>query len=128
LIGIGTFFIKVALKGGIGIPWFLTFTGGAVFLYGLTSVALFSPSEFRWGGALLGLGLGLCWASANVGMSYAVGHLKMPASIMAPLTNTNCLVTMGLSLWLLNEGASVSLPKLLGGTALILGGATLLSS
>lgn len=71
--------------------------------------------------------MALSWSAAIAFIAYGFGVLKLPVSIVAPLTNSNALVAVCLGAWLFGEWRHLNLPLVLAGTALICAGATLVS-
>jgi uncharacterized membrane protein len=74
--------------------------------------------------------------ASAAGMAFALGaglitialiRFEAPISQLAPLYNTNALITVTLGLWLLREFREVNLPRLVIGAVLIVVGAILVA-
>lgn len=86
LLGVSTVLIRFATGAGASIPLFLLVVGVAIALTG--GVALLITGD--WAGSdkaiAFTIAMGLCWAAAVACMSYGLGTLKMPVSVVAPLS------------------------------------------
>lgn len=128
LLGSGTFLMKLSLRSGISLPIYLAIVGATVLTYGcIASHATHSKLITPLGG-LFAFGMGLTWATAIFCMSYGISVLKLPVSVIAPLTNSNALVAVALSAIVFAEWRDLNFAKVLCGTVLIIAGATIVST
>ena len=129
LLGVGTFMMKVAMRAGASVPGYLTCVGATVCCVGLIGLAL-GGGGLAGGAraALASAGMGLAWSVAVGAMAYGVSTLKMPVSVIAPLTNSNALVALALSAAAFGEWRELDMVRVLSGTGLIIAGATVVSS
>lgn len=128
LLGAGTVLMKFSLRAGISIPMYLSFVGATVLSCGAISAWWFSETDFRATSAVFAISMGLCWSLAIASMTYGLSTLKLPVSVVAPLTNSNALVAVSLGLLLLEEFHQVNAMRLSLGTILIVLGATVVST
>lgn len=128
LLGAGTVLMKLSLKNGISLPLYLMIVGFVVLLYGTVAAYFAEVKELTFQSSVYAISMGLCWASAIFCMSYGISFLKIPVSIIAPLTNTNALVAVVLSSVIFSEWAYLNLPKVIIGTVLIVAGASIVST
>ena len=93
-LGLGTVLMRASMGAGMTIPLYLAVVG--------TTIA-----GIGWGAVLVGPGaavamkanlyaglMGLTWSVAIACIAYGFGVLKLPVSIIAPLTNSNALVAL----------------------------------
>jgi uncharacterized membrane protein len=66
---------------------------------------------------------GLCFALGTGLISFTLWRYGAPISKLAPILSCNVLVTVAIAVLVMKEGGSLDLPRLLGGTVLILVGA-----
>ena len=126
-LGLGTVLMKLSLKGGISLPFYLVLVGAAVLLYGGTSLFLTNERNLTLQGGLFAFGMGLTWSTAIFCMSYSISKLNMPVSVIAPLTNSNALIAVVLSMIIFSEWRDLNISKVFVGTLFIISGATLVS-
>ena len=128
LLGSGTFMMKLAMRAGASVPSYLTCVGATVCLMGLLGVAIGGGWVGGARAAMASAGMGLAWAVAVGSMAYGVSTLKIPVSVIAPLTNSNALVALALSAVAFGEWRDLDMARVLLGTGLIIAGATVVSS
>jgi uncharacterized membrane protein len=128
LLGSGTALMKMSLRSGISLPVYLMIVGGTVLAYGGAGAVLTSEKHLTPLGGAFAFGMGVTWATAILCMSYGISVLKLPVSVIAPLTNSNALVAVLLSSLVFAEWRELSLMKVLCGTVLIVTGATIVST
>jgi uncharacterized membrane protein len=128
LLGSGTVLMKMSLRSGISLPVYLMIVGGTVLLYGSAAAVFTSGRTLTPLGGAFALGMGAAWATAIFCMSYGISVLKLPVSVIAPLTNSNALIAVLLSSIVFAEWRELSLIKVLCGTVLIVAGATIVST
>lgn len=102
--------------------------GAVVFFYGTVANHLIGSKELNFQSSFYAICMGLSWATAIFCMSYGISVLKMPVSVIAPLTNSNALVAVILSSIIFSEWMHLSLPKLIIGTVFVVVGATIVST
>lgn len=127
LLGSGTVLMKLSLRSGISLPVYLVVIGATVLSYGLMAVAITGAKSLTFTGGLFALGMGLAWSTAIFCMSYGISVLKLPVSVIAPLTNSNALVAVILSAIVFAEWKDLNFMKVLCGTILIVAGASIVS-
>lgn len=128
LLGSGTVLMKLSLRSGISLPIYLVIVGGAVLCYGSIAVLLTGSKTATMAAGLYAFGMGLAWSTAIFCMSYGISVLKIPVSVIAPLTNSNALVAVLLSAIFFAEWNELNFMKVLCGTILIVAGATIVST
>lgn len=128
LLGSGTVLMKLSLRSGISLPIYLVIVGVAVLSYGCIATCMTDSKLITPLGGLFALGMGLTWSTAIFCMSYGISVLKIPVSVIAPLTNSNALIAVALSAIVFAEWKDLSFAKVLCGTVLIVTGATVVSS
>lgn len=81
------------------------------------------------GGRAIGdaVAMGLTWPVAIACMSYGFGTLKLPVSIIAPLTNSNALIAVALGAFIFAECKDLDMGRVVIGTLFISVGAALVS-
>jgi uncharacterized membrane protein len=127
LLGLTTVLTRFSMGGGISIPIFLAAVGSTVAMVGGATALV--TGQVETGGRAMGfaIAMGLSWAGAIACISYGFSVLKLPVTVIAPLTNSNALVAAVLGITLLGEWRTLNLPLAFAGTLCICGGATLVS-
>ena len=127
LLGLSTVLMRLSIGAGASTSLYLTAVGVTIAVVGGAATAVTGAS----GGGARAIGfaiaMGLSWTGAIACMSYGFGALKLPVSIVAPLTNSNALVAVALGVALLGEWRNVDLRYALAGAGLIGAGSTLVS-
>mgnify|MGYP001553713043 FL=1 len=126
-LGLGTVLMRASLGAGASIPLYLGVVGSVV--------ALLGWSAFIWtGGAILSArpvmlaaAMGTTWTLAIACMAYGMGVLKLPVSVIAPLTNSNALIAVLVGGVVFSEWHNLNLSLVALGTLLICAGATVIS-
>ncbi len=77
---------------------------------------------------LLAAAMGTTWTLAIACMAYGMGVLKLPVSIIAPLTNSNALIAVLVGAVVFSEWRNLNLSLVALGTLLICAGATVIPS
>lgn len=126
-LGLGTVFMRASLGAGASIPLYLAVVGSVVALLGWAAF-------IRTGGPILSVRLvlhaaamGTTWTLAIACMVYGMGVLKLPVSIIAPLTNSNALIAVLVGGVAFSEWRNLNLSLVALGTLLICAGATVIS-
>ncbi len=120
LFGVAGFLQKASARAGIELGPYLLCAGVGV---GLVAVALYWQKPVQAVsplGALWAIALGIAWAGGMSLVALALSRYDVALAKLAPIYNTNTLVTMLLGLWLYAEWREVHLPNLAIGTVLIL--------
>jgi hypothetical protein len=128
LLGLGTVLMKLSMREGTSVANYLLHVGAAVLTVGLAASWLGMGWAITPRGAFYAVAMGLCWSGAIGAMAYAVSTLKIPVAVLAPLTNSNALVALALSLLIFREWEGLNLAKALSGTACIIVGAVIVST
>jgi transporter family protein len=102
--------------------------GSAVLTYGCLAFIATDAKGLTPAGGLFAFGMGLTWSTAILCMSYGISVLNIPVSIIAPLTNSNALVAVLFSAIIFAEWKDLNFTKVLCGTALVVLGATIVST
>jgi glucose uptake protein GlcU len=125
--GLDGFFSRVATRAGIGLGPFLAVSGAGILAAGLAWTAASGDRTITARAAGAALAKGLVWALGSGLVAHALARGGASLAQLAPLYNTNALVTAGLALVVYAEWRQVSLPHILAGALLIVGGATLVA-
>ena len=128
LIGVCAILMKLSLKGGISLPIYLSIVGGTIMLCGLCGVFFASDRSVNWTSTGWAMSMGATWALATYCMIYAVDELKLPVSVMAPLTNSNAIVAVIIGAIVFAEWKDLNMTKVSIGTVLTVIGATIVST
>jgi drug/metabolite transporter (DMT)-like permease len=126
-LGLGTVLMRASLGAGASIPFYLAVVGSVV--------ALFGWAAFIWSGGstpsvrpvLLAAAMGTTWTMATACMAYGMDVLKLPVSIIAPLTNSNALIAVLVGGVVFSEWRNLNLSLVAVGTLMICVGATVIS-
>ncbi|MBM9545806.1 hypothetical protein JWG40_02165 [Leptospira sp. 201903074] len=128
LLGMGTVIMKLSLRAGISLPLYLVFVGLSIFCYGIVFAFQSGMKEVTLSGGLFAFLMGLSWSTAIYCMSYGISVLKMPVSVIAPLTHSNAIVAVILGAIVFSEWKDLNLLKVFIGTMLIVLGGIIVSS
>lgn len=129
LFGAGTVQVPYSIGAGASPASYLATAGSVIAAVGW--LATMASGGLSGGGRALGAAaaaMGLTWAAAIACMSYGFGTLRMPVSVVAPLTNSNALVAVVLGAVLFGEWSHLDGTRVLGGTLLMCCGAALVST
>ncbi len=125
-LGLGTVLMRASIGAGATISGYLAAVG--------TTVALIGWGAVLWGGGtippragIFAALMGAAWSVAIACIAYGFGTLKLPVSIVAPLTNSNALVALAVGAVAFAEWKSLNLTGVTVGTLLICAGATVVS-
>jgi uncharacterized membrane protein len=126
-LGMGTVFMRASLGAGASIPLYLTVVGSVVAPLGWASLfwAGGAPPTVR--PVIFAAAMGTIWTVAIACMAYGMGVLKLPVSIIAPLTDSNALVAVLVGAVVFAEWRNLNLSLVALGTLLICAGATVIS-
>jgi transporter family protein len=127
LLGVGTVLMRCSIGNGASVATYVATVGTTIAVVGWLASAV--AGGVTGGGRAIGaaVAMGLTWSVAIACMSYGFGTLKLPISIVAPLTNSNALIAVALGALLFAEYKDLDMGRVLIGTLLICAGATLVS-
>lgn len=126
-LGLGTVFMRASLGAGASIPLYLAIVGSIVGLFGWSAFFWTGGSVSAARPVLFAAAMGTTWTVAIACMACGMGVLKLPVSIIAPLTNSNALVAVLVGAVAFAEWRSLNLSLVALGTLLICIGATAIS-
>ena len=126
LFGLSGALQKGATGAGVGLAPYLLCVGAGVLAVGAAFWAAM-PAEHSASAKGVGLSLllGVCWASGSGLVAIAITRYGGQIAQLAPLYNTNTLVTVLIGLVVFSEAASLDVPRLVLGAALIIAGSVL---
>jgi transporter family protein len=119
VFGLTNAMVKASTEKGISIPFYIICTGGATLLTGLVLLFVMRDMKITMASGGYAIAAGVMWAVAISGILIALQRYNASVSILAPLYNTNTLITVALGLWLFSEWQTVRVPQLLIGSLLI---------
>ncbi|CAN5405970.1 hypothetical protein BH11PSE5_BH11PSE5_27750 [soil metagenome] len=126
-LGLGTVLMRASIGAGASIAVYLASVGTIIALVGWAWAAVNNFAGSTMPGIALAAGMGLVWTIAISCMAYGFGTLKLPVSIVAPLTNSNAIVAVLLGGLIFGEWRLLHLPQVALSTFLICAGATCVS-
>jgi transporter family protein len=119
--------MRASLGAGASIPLYLAVVGSVVALNGWAAFIWTGPQTLAVRPVLLAGAMGMTWTIAIACMAYGMGVLKLPVSIIAPLTNSNALIAVLVGAVAFSEWRNLNLSLVAVGTLLICAGATVIS-
>ena len=125
-LGLGTVLMRASLGAGASIPLYLAVVGSVVGLIGWSMLLWTGGPMPSLRPILFAATMGATWATAIACMAYGIGVLKLPVSIIAPLTNSNALVAVIVGAAVFAEWRNLNLSLVALGTVLICAGATVI--
>lgn len=128
LLGIGTVLMKLSLRNGISIPFFITIIGFTVFVCGMIVLYFSKDYAVSLTSTSYATLMGITWSISILCMSYGISKLNVPISIIAPITNSNIIVAVFFGAIIFSEFKSLEINKILIGTFLITIGVIVISS
>jgi hypothetical protein len=118
------------MGAGASIPTYLAMVGTTISVIGWAGLAL--TGNVSGLGVTPASGWAVCmavvWSIAIACMSYALGTLRIPVSIIAPFTNSNCLVALVGGAIAFREWHQIDGPRALVGTLLVVTGASVVAT
>ncbi|HET8936345.1 MAG TPA: hypothetical protein VFN67_23035 [Polyangiales bacterium] len=126
-LGLGTVLMRASIDAGASIPAYLAVVGTTVASAGWGAILLGKGSMIGLKPAVLASLMGLTWSAAISCIAYGFGTLKLPVSVVAPLTNSNALVAVLVGAIAFSEWKALNMTSVAIGTALICTGATVIS-
>jgi transporter family protein len=128
MLGLGSVLMKLSVRAGISLPLYLVLVGLTVFSFGGLA-ALFTGERFATPLAIgFAVAMGTAWSTGVFCMAYGFSVLKLPVSVIAPMTNSNALVAVLVSAVVFSEWRELNAMKVITGTLLIVLGATVVST
>lgn len=126
LFGLSGAVQKGAANTGIGLAAYLLCVGAGVAAVGAAFWVLLPAEHAAPGrGVWLSAALGACWAGGMGLVAVALTRHGGQIAQLAPLYNTNTLVTVLIGLVVFSEAASLDVPRLVLGALLIIAGSVL---
>ena len=129
-LGLGTLFVRASLGAGASIPTYLGIVGTTIGVTGWASMAVTGNTDglgatpaVAWAACM-----GIAWSLAIACISYAIGPLKIPVSIIAPFTNSNCIVALAGGAFVFSEWHHMNGHRALAGTLLVVAGASVVAT
>jgi transporter family protein len=120
--------MKLSVRAGIGLPLYLAVVGLTVFSFG-GLVAFCTGERFATpSGIGFAIAMGIAWSTGIFCMAYGLSVLKLPVSVVAPMTNSNALVAVLVSAVIFSEWKELNALRVVSGTLLIVLGATVIST
>jgi transporter family protein len=126
-LGLGTVLMRASVGEGATIPTYLAVVGTTIAIVGWGAILLGDGATFTTKASFYAAMMGITWSIAIACIAYGFGVLKLPVSIIAPLTNSNALVALAVGAVVFSEWKSMNLVTAGIGTALICAGATIVS-
>jgi transporter family protein len=128
-LGLGTLFVRASLGAGASIPTYLAIVGTTIGVMGWSSMAVTGHTAGLGATPAVGWAacMGIAWSLAIACIFYAMGTLKIPVSIIAPFTNSNCIVALAGGAVVFGEWQHVNGPRALLGTLLVVAGASVVA-
>ena len=126
-LGLGTVLMRASFGAGASIPLYLAVVGSVVVPLGWAAVFWAGRPILSVQPVLFAAAMRTTWTLAIACMAYGMGVLKLPVSIIAPLTNSNALIAVLIGAVAFSEWRSLNLSLVALGTLLICAGATVIS-
>lgn len=127
LLGVATVLIRVGMDSGAEIPIYLVIVGLSIAAAGGIACLVTGETSANAKAIAFAIAMGVTWAAATACISYGFGPLKLPVSVVAPLTNSNALIAVLIGALAFGEWRDLNMIYAIGGTLLICAGATLVS-
>lgn len=126
-LGLGTVFMRASMGAGATIAMYLAIVGTTIAGIGWVAVLVGPGGAAPIKASLFAALMGLTWSVAIACIAYGFGVLKLPVSVIAPLTNSNALVALLVGAIAFAEWRSLNMAGVTIGTVLICAGATIVS-
>lgn len=126
-LGLGTVLMRGSIGAGASIPSYLAVVGTTIAVVGWGSLLLTGSATAGLKANLYACAMAISWSLAIACIAYGLGSLQLPVSIVAPLTNSNALVAVLVGAIVFSEWQQLNMTTVAIGTALICGGAALVS-
>jgi transporter family protein len=125
-LGLGTVLMRASLGAGASIPLYLAVVGSVVALLGWSAFIGTGGAILSTRAVMLAAAMGTTWTLAIACMAYGMGVLKLPVSVIAPLTNSNALIAVLVGGVAFSEWRNLNLSLVALGALLICAGATVI--
>lgn len=126
-LGLGTVLMRASLGAGASIPFYLGAVGSTVAVLGWGALLWTGGTAPSREAGLFAVAMGTTWTLAITCMAYGIGVLKLPVSVIAPMTNSNALVAVVVGAVAFAEWRHLNIATVALGTVLICAGATIVS-
>lgn len=126
-LGLGTVLMRASMGAGMTIPMYLAVVGTTIAAIGWGAVLIGPGGAVAMRANLYAGLMGLTWSVAIACIAYGFGVLKLPVSIIAPLTNSNALVAVLVGAIVFSEWKFLNMASVTTGAVLICAGATIVS-
>lgn len=126
-LGLGTVLMRGSIGAGATISAYLAVVGTTIAVIGWSSLLFTGNAAAGLKANLYACAMALSWSLAIACIAYGLGPLKLPVSIVAPLTTSNVLVAVLVGAIVFSEWQQLNMTTVAIGTALIFGGAALVS-
>ena len=126
-LGLGTVLMRARIGAGATIPTYLAVVGTTIASIGWGATLLGGGAAMNLKASLYAGTMGITWSTAIACIAYGFGVLKLPVSIVAPLTNSNALVAVLVGAVAFAEWRQLSVPTVLVGAIMSAAGATVVS-
>lgn len=127
LLGVGTVLMRFSIGAGASVPVYLAVVGTMIALIGWVAVLVSGQGHGGWRSIGAAMAMATTWSGAIACMAYGLGTLRLPVSVIAPLTNSNALVAVALGALVFGEWRELHMWQAGLGTLLICAGAMLVS-
>ncbi len=126
-LGLGTVLMRASIGAGTTIPMYLAVVGTTIAAIGWGAVLVGPGGAVATKASLYAGLMGLTWSIAIACIAYGFGVLKLPVSVVAPMTNSNALVAVLVGAIVFSEWKSLDMAGVTTGAVLICAGATIVS-
>lgn len=126
-LGLGTVLMRASMSAGMTIPMYLAVVGTTIAAIGWSAALIGAGGVITVRAGLFAGFMGLTWSIAIACIAYGFGTLRLPVSIVAPLTNSNALVALLVGAIAFSEWKTINITSATIGTLFICAGATIVS-
>ncbi len=126
-LGLGTVLMRASIGAGATIPAYLAVVGTTIAAIGWGATLLGPGGSIPLKAGLFAALMAVTWSVAIGCIAYGFGALRLPVSIVAPLTNSNALVALLIGAIAFAEWRELNMTMVAAGTVLICAGATIVS-
>lgn len=124
-LGLGTVLLRASVAAGASIPAFLGAVGTTIALIGWGALLTGHGAAAFGKATVYACAMGVTWSLAIACIAYGFGHLKLPVSLVAPLTNSNALIAVCVGAIAFAEWKHLNMVAVGLGALLIFAGAVL---
>ncbi|KFI25450.1 hypothetical protein CG50_05500 [Paenirhodobacter enshiensis] len=126
-LGLGKVLMRASIGAGAPIPVNLVLVGSTVAALGWGTVFLKGAPLPGFPAMGFAMAMRASWTLAIACMAWGMAVLKLPVSVVAPLTNSNALVAVLVGAIAFAEWCDLNLPLVMLGTTLVCTGATVIA-